>query len=282
MRKILVLAALIGGQSAAQVDVNQPLNWAAIFSEKFMQTAILWQPLTEASRKDVNPFDVVKAASGKLSGAFGSSMGINEQRLYQSVTFWKGCRFLGSAVSEADYIHSILKRIGYRPVSSDYVSGFSDKKAKNDMIEVWKPLDNRLPSVALSLNLKCGSEDDIASLSVFQIGELRHIAYGKVIADQYFGSQATVSNDTRIQIRTPKGTVRPNEDGRVLVELYNTTPQSLSVILRIDVRDKSGRIINSYSDAPSVEVKGNSPKQVVVMVAGVGAYDAVISIESIR
>lgn len=280
MKKIALMALVCcSGMASAQIDLNQPQNWGEIFGRQFLKTVSLWDSLNASPRQDVQSFDVIKAASGKLSGAYGASLGLREERLYQPMVFWKSCHYESLAVLDSDNLHRALRKMGYKPIQLSKDS--KDIGTRADQLEVWKPLNKAQPTIALLMSQKCGGDDNITLLTVFQIGETRHLAYGKVISDRFFATGSAKEADSRIQLRTPTGPTRPNSNDNILVEVYNTSAQILRVTLRVDVRDKTGRIINSYTDN-TIEVKGNSPRQTAIEVVGVGAYDAIVSIESVR
>lgn len=280
MKKMLILGCLIAGTATAQIDLNQPLRWDTVLENKLQGQATLWRSLAVNPRSDIQSFDIIKAASGKLSGAYKETLGVSEDRLYQPIIFWNNCPYPSMSHLNADHAHNLLKQAGYKPIK---ISGKPiPSAAPEDQLEIWSPLNKSFPSIAISISQKCGGEENISLLTIFQIGENRHISYGKVISDRFFGRGSAKEADTRVQLRSPSGPTRPTANGNILVEVYNTTSSSLIVSLRVDVRDQSGRIINSYTDQNSLEVKGNSQRQTAIAVTGVGAYDAIVSIEGVR
>jgi hypothetical protein len=273
MKKMLLGMVCLSGMAVAQVSILQPQNWDQIFERKFSKEGTLFRPLSQYPRPDLQSFDARKSASGKIAGLFGQKYGVTEERLYQSVVYWKNCPYSTMIATEFETLANALKRMGYTSVAK--------KNTDGEQLAVWNPKNRAYPSIAFNLNMKCGGPDNVAVLTVFQIGEERHLSYGKLLSDRMLGIGMPVEADTRIQLRTPLGPVRPDPAGLILAELYNTTAQSISVTLRVDVRNAAGRVINSYTVQP-VEVKGNSPAQAKLSIEGEGGADALVRIESIK
>ncbi|GGM59592.1 hypothetical protein GCM10008956_39080 [Deinococcus arenae] len=280
MKQWMYVAALVLASTAgAQVNLDQPQSWNVQFLLRMMDAGDGLRSLTLYPREDVALEDTLKAASGKATAVLGKVAGIREEMLYQPTVFWRPCPYPALKSTLLDATAQSMNRAGYTLVTK--------KTSADEQVGLWRAKDKKAPDVATVITLKCGGDSagqldkSVMVLSAFQVGSTKHLAYGKVMSDRVLGVLTPQAADNRIQLRTPTGPVRPTSGGNILVELYNSTGTALSVVLRVDVRDSAGRVINSYSESAGV-VKANSPKQTVVPFAAVGGVDAIVTVESVR
>lgn len=267
-------ALLMSGLGSAQMDVNQPQDWANRLQRALERQALMLFPLSSMPRRGVDGPEVMKAASGKAAAALKGAA-LTEEKLYQGQVFWARCGLDGLYRVQFDVISNAMRRMGYVPVIVD--------TAERVRTVLWRDSGKVRPSVVTLVDASCG-ENDTVLLSVFQVGDMKHLAYWKPVADRALyprGEGATALTVAGVQLRTPTTPTTPISGDSVLVELFNSTGQDRTVTLKVDVRNREGRIINSYSESAGI-VKANSPLQTVVKMIGLGANDVVVSIENVR
>ena len=273
MRKLLALAGLAGGLASAQYDVNQPLNWGERFRSALSVSGDALRPISSYPKGGLDQPGIAKGAAGRVESAFGA-LGLKESKLYQPEVFWKPCGpYPGLYKVEFSYMASAMRRMNYVPVAQ--------KVNETENLTVWNDASKVRPQVVTVVNAACG-ESETVLVTAFQVGNAKkHIAYlGELSAQQLQPKTQKVVN-TSVQLRSPTGPSVPGRDGFILVQLFNTSSKDVEVTLKVDVRDASGQIINSYSQG-GIAVKANAPKQTEVEFLGVGARDALITIESVK